>query len=404
MPSLKKIWKAARRQLCKSLTLFNFNTMPLGFCPALLTTIDAVAESNSPTRKLQVAGFLASLFCCQNSAVSPINEQFQGAHKRTLTVKYRQRPTSDNVQDEDNCEVNRIPAYSEWTVPALGFKSTSFFLDDNTIQSYCVEASQLMQGAMPTAVMMEIYTLVLEHANLLLREINKDLVTQMGTQFGDNVTTGSSTGKVLNISRDGDKYILDNGIVEMIRDFQENEICGEPCVIGGGLFASFTQAQALSCCNSAGMDLSRAGLPRFFYDKDTQNIWGTDTVGVLAPGSVKFIGRNRYTGNFGGQKGTSFFGTFPMPVAEFGCNLDDCLRDLIFDIQLKYIDCPTEIEVNGVPTTVDRGWQVIVSKEYALWVQPTNAYAAGDELEGTNGTLKYFITNNTADTAPYAYA
>lgn len=151
------------------------------------------------------------------------------------------------------------------------------------------------------------------------------------------------------------------------------------------------------------MDMSRIGLPRFFFDKDTQSIWGQDTVGLLAPGSVKFIGRNKYLGAYAGQRGNSFFTTLPLPVQEFGCNLDDCLRDLVFDLQLKYIDCPTEVEINGVPTTVNRGWQVIVSKSYGLWVQPTNAYASGDELEGTNGTLKYFITNTASDAPAYAY-
>jgi len=66
---------------------------------------------------------------------------------------------------------------------------------------------------------------------------------------------------------------------------------------------------------------------------------------------------------------------------------------------MKYIDCPTVVDVNGVPTTVNRGWQVILSKEFALWVQPasTNEYAAGDELYQTNGTLLYEISNNCED-------
>jgi hypothetical protein len=189
-----------------------------------------------------------------------------------------------------------------------------------------------------------------------------------------------------------------------MRDLQENEICGEPCIVGGGLWASYSIAQAAACCNAAGLNVSQLAMPRFFYDKSTQNIWGENTVGVLAPGSVKFIGRNAYGGNFSGQKGNSFFTTLPFPVAEFGCNLDECLRDLVFDLQLRYIDCPETIDVNGTPTQVNRGWQGILSKRYNLWVQPTDAYASGDELEGTNGTLKYFITNTSSGSGSYPYA
>jgi hypothetical protein len=379
--------------------------MANGFCPALLRHIDDIAEGNAPGRKMHVAGFLASLFCCQNSSVSPVNDGFDGSHVRPLTVKYRQRPTLAHVQEEDNCDVNRIPAYSEWTLPTLGHVQSSFFISDATIQQYCIDASAKRPvGQPPTSVMEEVYGLILEHANILIKAINRDVVTEMATQFGENTTTGSSTGKVINISRQGDQFILDNGIVDIFRDLQENEICDSPCVIGGGLFAGYNMMKAAACCNAAGFDASRLGDMRFFFDKDTQNIWGENTIGVLAPGSVKFIGRNKYGGSFSGLKGSSYFTTLPFPTEVFNCNADDCLRDLVFDLQLKYIDCPTEIEGPSGPTTVNRGWIAILSKSYNLWVQPTTAYASGDELEGTNGTLKYFITNNDSESPAYPYA
>ena len=165
---------------------------------------------------------------------------------------------------------------------------------------------------------------------------------------------------------------------------------------------AWNKAQALSCCNLAGLDMSKAAPANFFFDKDTQTIWGTNSVGLFAPGSVKFLGRNQYVGPFSGPKATSFFTTFTLPVADFGCNLDNCLADLQFDLQLKYIDCPTTININGVPTSVGRGWIGIVSKQYGLWVQPLTAYSAGDSLANTNGTLKYFITNNITEINPYA--
>lgn len=377
--------------------------MALGYCPALLKHIDEIAESNSPTRKMHVAGFLATLFCCQNSTVSPINDGNEAnGHTKTLTVKYRQRPTTTHVQSTDDCDLNRIPAYAEWNLPNLNFKSTSFFLDDATIQRYCADASRERRaGAPPTTVMQEHWDLIIEHANILLKVINADLVADMATKFGENVTTGYSTGKYINVSRSGGN-ILDDGIVEILRDLQENEICDEPCFVGGGMWAAWDVAKRTFGPNQAGMDMSQLGLPRFFFDKDTQTIWGQDSAALIAPGSVKFIGRNNYVGSFAGQKGNSFFTTLPLPVNEFGCNNDACLRDLVLDMQLRYIDCPDVIDLNGVPTAVNRGWQVILSKRYALWVQPTNAYASGDPLEGTNGTLKYYLSNSDYAGGSYA--
>jgi hypothetical protein len=384
--------------------------MANGYCTGILRHINDIAEGNAASKKMHVAGFMAMLFCCANSSVSPVNDGNQAnGQRRGVTVKYRRRPTASDVQSVDNCDINRIPGYQEFTIPNLGFKSTSWFLSDDEIRKFCDDAiaARNIGGGTPTIVN-EHYELFLEHSNILMSEINRSLVTAAGSQFGDNVTTGSSTGKVINIARNGDQYILDNGIVDMMRDIQENEICGEPCIVGGGLLAAWNIANTASCCNQAGMNLGQLGVPRFFFDKHTQSIWGQNTAGLFAPGSVKFLGFNKYVGAaYSGARGTSYFTTVPMPVADFGCNSDDCLNQLVFDLQMRYIDCPTTIDVtvDGVstPTEVNRGWQFILSKEYALWVQPDNMYPSGDELEGTNGTLKYFFSNTTGTAASYAY-
>ncbi len=140
------------------------------------------------------------------------------------------------------------------------------------------------------------------------------------------------------------------------------------------------------------MDFSRLGLPAFYFDKDSQDIWGTNQIGVFAPGSVKFISRNKYEGPYAGYRGTSFFFTLQLPTNEFGC-APDCLDQLRFDVQMKYIDCPTAVTINGSATTVNRGWQVIISKDYSLWVQPQTAYRVDDPLFQTNGVLRYVLTN-----------
>lgn len=375
--------------------------MANGFCPYLLKHIKEIAGDNAPGRKLHVAGFLAMLFCCQNSSVSPLQEANQGGHQRSMVVKYRRRPTLSDVQTTDDCTINAQPGYLEWNVPVLSHAQYSFHISDDQVSRYCEDASRMVNLGQPaTQAMQEVYDLVVEGANIVLKKINQVLVTSQATEFGVNVSNGSASGKVININQDGSKLILDNGIVDMMQDLQENEICGEPCVVGGGLFAAYEKAQALACCNNAGIDMSKTGLPRFFFDKDTQTIWGNNAIGVFAPGSVKFIGRNKYVGAFAGQKpGGSIFTTLPLPVQEFGCP-DDCLRDLVMDLQLKYYDCRTEVS-EGV--FVDRGWQGIISKEFALWTQPDNGYDTGDELEGTNGTLKYFIGNSTYSGPSYAY-
>ena len=377
--------------------------MANGYCPALLRHVTEVANGNSAVGKIHVAGFLKMLFCCQNSSVNPINDGFQSnSHRKTLTVAYRQRPTLSHVQDTDDCDINRIPTKAEWTLPNLLHKQTTFYISDSEIQQYCDEASRTVMVGLPaTAMMQEHFSLFVEHANILLKAINDELVAEMSTQFGKNVTTNSEFAKAINIARNGQTVNLTDGIIEMMNDLRENEICDDPCMVGGGLMASYDMIRMAQGLSQSGIDASRLPIPSFWYDKETQNVWGTDSVGVFAKGSVKFLSYNKYLGAFAGSKGSSIFFTAPFPVNEFtGCvDMLQCLRDLRLDVQMKYIDCPTVVDVNGVPTTVNRGWQVILSKEFQLWVQPntTNEYAAGDPLYQTNGTLLYEISNNCED-------
>jgi hypothetical protein len=370
--------------------------MANGYCPALLAHIQDVAEGNAPGKKIHTSGFTKMLFCCQNSTVSPVNDGYAGGQQRTLTIKYRQRPLLTSVTDVDDCSIDRIPGYAEWSLPALLFRKTSFFLSDDEISKYCADsaASASVGGQGPTGFMREHYELWVEHANILMRAINLALVTAMATQFGENVNTGLTTARTINIPPTGMNWNLTAGMIQFLADLRDNEICDEPCIVGGGLLSNWDMARVMECCNQAGVDPSRLGVPPLWYDKDTQTAWGANQFGVFAKGSVKMISRDRYVGNYAGQKGNSVFFNTPFPVNEFvGCDPIQCLNDLSFDVQMRYIDCPTDIDVAGVPTTVNRGWQVILSKTFGLWVQPTTAYAAGDPLQDTNGTLRYVVTN-----------
>ncbi len=367
--------------------------MANGYCPALLTSIEAIAGENAPSKKMHVAGFLAALFCCQNSSVSPIGDGYSDdGQQRTLTVSYSKRPVLAMVQDEDDCDINNLPVKLEWELGAMSHKQSSFYISDDTITRYCADAAEVVRtGQPPTPLMRRHYEEILAHANIVLRAINVDLVTEAATQFGENVITGSNAARTINIAPTP-TVDLDAGIVQLLRDIQENEICGDPCIVGGGFLQGYNIAQQIACCNSAGMDFSRLGLPRFYNDKDTQTIWGANQFAVLAPGSVKFISRNKYVGPYAGEKGGSIFFTLRLPVNEFGC-APECLDELVFDVQMRYIDCPTSVTINGSAITVNRGWQFIISKDYGLWVQPDDAYAATDPLVDTNGFLRYVMTN-----------
>lgn len=379
--------------------------MSNGFCPSLLYHIDQVAGPNSPGRKIQIAGFLQMLMCCQDSGASILNTAYQGGHYPISTiVKYRKRPLTSLVQSTNDCDIDAQPVYSEFTVPALSHKQISFFLPDDLVYQYCQDASNLRSfpGRPPTQVMNEVWGLFVDHANTLLASLDSSLVSTMATKFGLNKST-NSTLSYLNVNQNGDTMTLQNGVIQLLRDLQENEVCGDVCMVGGGLWSGYDMSLVAQCCNAAGLNLGALGIPKFFFDKNTQTSWGTNQVGVFAPGSVKFLARPQFDKPaFTGYKGTSFFTNIAFPVGEFnGCNTD-CLDQLRFDVQIKYIDCPGSYNVNGTPTALTRGYQVIIGIDYTLYTQPTDLWETTDPLFGNNGTWKYVITNSTYSGGAYA--
>jgi len=171
--------------------------MANGYCPALLKTIESIAGENAPSRKLHVAGFLAMTFCCQNSMASPLQDASgPDGQQKTVTVSYTQRPVLSMVQDEDDCDINNLPTKSEWSLGPWRHKQSSFFISDDLIQRYCAEYAEMMRTGSPASPLQrQHYDEVLSHANIVLKAINRDLVTVAGTQFGINVVTHSAAAR-----------------------------------------------------------------------------------------------------------------------------------------------------------------------------------------------------------------
>ena len=60
---------------------------------------------------------------------------------------------------------------------------------------------------------------------------------------------------------------------------------------------------------------------------------------------------------------------------------------MTLDAQLKYYDCPI-YDDEGV-LVAPRGWVLLLSKSYGVYVAPATMYAVGDPLAGVNGIFRY---------------
>lgn len=354
-----------------------------GFAQAFITNINLIAKQNDPQLKLTPTGFLKMLL--QNNAVTEINniEDLRKGQKREIKIRYMQRGLESDVTDVDNCEANLSPDWKESTITNPLFSKIGLFISDDDMRRYEEEATAtLAVGEGQTAPLMRgLYELLLTKLIGLIGKIDSNLVAAQASKWGNNAAYNPKTGAQTLAM--GESASMDDGYVKLLEDAVINEVNDTLLVCGNGLINRYDTFNRLK----SGVDAQGFGaLPvNAYYDPRTINAWGKDHFGAFAKGTIGFVDWNQYVGSYAGQKGNSVFFTIPVPV-----DIDGELTSLVFDAQLRYIDCPTYGEDGQV--IQPRGWQLFVSKHYGLFNLPTDAFASTDVLNGVNGSFHYVAT------------
>jgi len=383
--------------------------MANGYEQPILRHIAAISRYN-PERKLSPLGFMQMVLSTMQgrAELQPINkDRYDSGHDRDLKVWYRSRPLKSEVRTEESgCEKATIPARKEFTIPGLNYCEVSFWMPDSLIRQYEKDASQkvsidsntgrVVGFAGNTSVMKEVYDNLVDYAAVLLAKENELLVTQMGTMFGNNVTTGDSNAKALTFNIG--TIALQDALIQLMSDWRKNEIDADGIsIVGNGPFSDweFVRKVYSNMPNTQGINMQafQNMLPNVWYDKETTNIWGANHCGVFEKGSIELLTRNKYVGNFKSKLANSTYFTMSLPVNELLIP-QQYIDRLLIDVQIREIDCATELEIDGVPTTVSEGVQVILKRRSSLFTWP-DMYKNGDPLQNVNGTLRYALTATT---------
>lgn len=368
--------------------------MANGFLPYLLLTQKQVFGGATPSQKITPLGFLAMLLgnTMPNIVSSTIDDG--SGHVRDVKIKYRPRSIAGLSITTDDCTVQSKPMYQEQTIPALSFRKHGIFLDYDTIAKYEKEASEtiaLGKPALPKGIVMEIYNSLIEAANGLLQDVNGDLLTAQAARFGKNVTTGLNTAKTVNFPLSTASNPLTQGLTMLTQDVMQNEIkMGNFFLVGDGLINGVYVQQAYNTQNTKDQNYP-ALFPKYYWDPMATSKLGANQFGVFEKNAVQLINVNKFNGFIGGDKLSTFLTTIELPLADSLGGTE--LQSFKFDLQIRHIDCPQEIEIGGVTTMVPRGWVVDLMANYGLFGIPSDAYLAGDRLTGNNGTLRYTATN-----------
>lgn len=366
----------------------------VGVAQALLMQSKEVFQGAAPSKKVRTPGYLKMLIDNELPNILSSTIDNGSGHIKDVKIRYKPRLKTGMTATEDNCSIQGNPSYLEATIPALSFRKYSLFLEDSVVNTYTEEASRtILVGKPQTELMAEMWDNILDAANGLFGDINIDLLADQVAAFGVNAVTGTNAASTLNFPLSTATSNLSEGITKLMNDMLVNEGDASNLVmVGSGLISNYYLKHAENALVGAnGFDPNKITHPALYHDLYTGSAWGANQFGAFQKGSVKLINVNRFAGKFGGDKLKTILGTINLPVMD-SLNGNQ-LKSFKFDFQLRYNECPGDLEINGETVTVGRGYILDLMANYAQFNIPGDSYMTGDPMYGNNGTYRYTATN-----------
>jgi hypothetical protein len=367
-------------------------TLGQGFAPYLLQHIKSVVGEATPQYKLEVPGFLNLLQSNSKPEILKLNTA--GGHKKTAQIRYKQRWTKAHTDTAKSCDPTNVGSRRETSVELSSIRQFAIHIEDEDIAKYEEEASKsIALGRPATGIMNEMMEEVILAASAILDGVNDDLSTIGVSNIGRNRRVGSAASQTINLELDATQNVLTDGMTQILADYKNNGGMGVPKVWGSGLMYNFLLQQASKSADQSGFDTSvMARGVNFFHDLSAGSILGSNQIVVYEPNAIQMVEYLEYTGFKAGAKpGASFFGVLTLPMVSNGEILP-----VDFDFQLKYNDCQTTLTdaYYGTELVLEKGYNLIISKQAGLFTIPDDAYRINDELYGNRGSLRYTLTNS----------
>lgn len=363
-----------------------------GIAPYLLNDLKSTAGGAYPGYKVDLKGFLAML--TSGPGANPIQQGTVSGNKKTVTFWYRQRPTLSMTDTAAACDQLLTPARLESTVSVANVRQIAYHLSDELVASYTEEAAQRMANpGIPFSggATNEMMDIIYSACNAILTGINRDLLGLL--TWGRNKVSGNNASTTVNIPQTLSQN-LGTGVAKLMSDYKSNNLMGTPNVVGAGLFYNYMLTQPYKGNDSIGMNSQIAtGMMNFYPDQDFASVVGTNDIGIFEPGSLQMVEYLEYTGFKAGVKpGDSEFGVLVLPAVDTAGNI----LPVKLDYQLRYLPCATTLvdAYSGQSTTFQKGWSLILKKNFGLFQLPSDSFRNDDGNIAVNGALRFTITNS----------
>lgn len=368
--------------------------MGKGLALPLLLAAREVFKGATPSDKITPPGYLQMLLA--NAKPNVINSGIDdgSGYIRDVKVRYKNRVPSGKTVDVDDCSIQAIPVYKDFTISSTSFKKYAMFFEQDVIAKFERDALALLNFGTPaTSIIREVMDGIMNAANGILADINIAMLALQAANWGKNQVTGLNTAKTVNFQLATTSNPLNAGMTDVMSDLMLNEIRQDGVkIVGSGLVNNYYLQQPAKSADQSGLNTNNLFLPQFYFDPYAAAGWGANDFAVFERDAVQFINICRFRGPKAGMLGADEFGTVVLPLSD---SLGRPIGALEFDWQKRYITCPTEIVIGGAetPTAVGRGVSIDLMCSFSQVNIPADAYDAADRLTGNNGTLLYVATN-----------
>ena len=376
-------------------------TQDLGIAPYLLQHVAVGIKENDPSTKITPTGFLKLALDNTPDMGIPDHEKLRlntdsGLYSN-VKLWYYQRANPSTVSDTLDCVSGDINDRATFDLRAPHVASRTIQFSNSDLAQYTEDAIATVKlGKAPSPFMEEVFKQIMIQCNAIAGRINQDLIGDV--TFGVNVNTSSASSTTININKDSTKFDLAQGIPALITDALLNEFNGDLLIAGAGKMLAYEQFRQKATPMINGLDIASVDGYEFYKDFYAAAVWGAadatpaDTVGVFAPGTIGLIDLNTLVGFREQNLGVFQAFQIPLPVN----TSDGQSTIMMFDVRMRFNNCPSDIAdaAYGGTRTISEGWSVQISKQYGLFQTPASLYASGDRLAGSNGALRYNLTNN----------
>jgi hypothetical protein len=354
------------RRLIIFLTILNLNVMDIqmaikDFCLRSQELLkDSIGNENLPNLKIQSTGTIAGALDPANRNLVRTQGDLKGPKNTTLQVMYFDADrTAASATEKDYCVAGDTPGEKFAEIKVDKVASVDFTLNRDAFRDLCSQYGEKTDYAQMHLA---------QKANQLLVKLNKDAVTNLNANHGNNAD-GNNNPIILPLVTPK-TAVNPLGELRYRSAWERLEVMERAILSGGGIFSDYAHLKDISCCSEVGINNASKAIPWSFFRDPSVGVETGNANDAFAwtPGAFQVFFREKHTGEF------------------MVSNPD--IRMVTMLTQVNGVELPINMVVNYEKCNGGR-FIITYTLDYGFFTMPTDIEAEGSPWYGVNNILKF---------------